>query len=137
MNRTARARAWLSAFVLAAGAVQAAEPCAPRTVEADAVTLGSEHVTLAVRPVPAPIVAGKMFALEIAVCRGSVRSLRIDAQMPAHRHGMNYAPEVSRRGPGTWRAEGLMFHMPGHWQLTVEAETDAGRARLTQDLNIE
>ena len=137
MNRAARARAWLAALALAAGASQAAESCPPPAAREGVAILGSERLALAVRPVPAPIVAGKMFALEIAVCRGSVNGLRVDAQMPAHRHGMNYAPVVFRRGTGTWRAEGLMFHMPGHWRLAVEVETDAGRERLTQDLNVE
>ena len=33
---------------------------------------------------------------------------------------MNYAPEVKALGPGRWRAEGLMFHMPGKWEFVFE-----------------
>ena len=40
--------------------------------------------------------------------------------MPEHRHGMNYAPSVTRLGPQRWRAEGLMFHMPGKWEFIFE-----------------
>ena len=49
--------------------------------------------------------------------------------MPEHRHGMNYKPEVKRLAPGRWRAEGLMFHMPGKWEFvfTVDGE------RMTSD----
>lgn len=136
MKRTAVVGAWLPALALFAGAAPAAEDCLPPGDKAGVVRLESERVALVARPVPAPIAAGRMFALEVAVCRGSVRSLRVDAQMPAHRHGMNYMPEVSRRG-ALWRAEGLMFHMSGHWQLTIEVDTDAGRERLTQDLSVE
>lgn len=136
MRRTAVVGAWLPALALCAGAALAAEDCLPPGDTAGVLRLESKRVALAARPVPAPIVAGRMFALEVAVCRGSVRSLRVDAQMPAHRHGMNYMPEVYRRG-GLWRAEGLMFHMPGHWQLNFEVDTGAGRERLTQDLSVE
>jgi len=37
--------------------------------------------------------------------------------MPEHRHGMNYRPEVKPLAPGRWRAEGLLFHMPGKWEF--------------------
>jgi len=66
---------------------------------------------------------GKFFSLEIAACAKSAvapESLKVDAHMPEHRHGMNYAPEVKPLGPGRWRAEGLMFHMPGKWELVFE-----------------
>ena len=47
--------------------------------------------------------------------------------MPEHKHGMNYAPEVKQLGPGRWRAEGLMFHMPGKWEFVFEVRA-AGRS---------
>ena len=51
-------------------------------------------------------------------------NVAVDAWMPEHRHGMNYRPTVTRLAPGRWRAEGLMFHMPGRWELvfTVDGE---------------
>ena len=74
---------------------------------------------------------GKFFSVEIAACAkpGSPapESLKIDGHMPEHRHGMNYAPEVKPLGPGRWRAEGLMFHMPGKWELVFEIRA-AGRS---------
>ena len=33
---------------------------------------------------------------------------------------MNYAPAVKPPAPGRWRAEGLMFHMPGKWEFVFE-----------------
>ena len=72
----------------------------------------------------ASVQVGTHFALDIAACAkdGSPPpdSLKIDAQMPEHRHGMNYAPSVTRLGPGRWRADGLMFHMPGKWEFVFE-----------------
>ncbi len=40
---------------------------------------------------------------------------------------MYYAPEVTPLGPGRWRAEGLMFHMPGKWEFVFEVRA-AGRS---------
>jgi cytochrome c peroxidase len=71
-----------------------------------------------------PIEVGKHFALDVATCakdgKTAPESLRVDAQMPEHRHGMNYAPTVTATGPQRWRAEGLMFHMPGRWEFAFE-----------------
>ena len=64
---------------------------------------------------------GKHFSLEVAVCAkpGSAApaTLKVDAHMPEHRHGMNYVPTVKLVAPGRWHAEGLMFHMPGKWEF--------------------
>jgi cytochrome c peroxidase len=68
------------------------------------------------------------FSAEIAACSKSGApppdNLKVDAHMPAHRHGMNYVPTVKRLRPGRWRAAGLMLHMPGEWELvfTLEGE---------------
>ncbi len=79
---------------------------------------------------PEAIAVAQHFALEVAVCSKTsavAESVKIDAQMPEHRHGMNYAPEVKPLGPGRWRAEGLMFHMPGKWEFVFEIRA-AGRS---------
>ena len=56
--------------------------------------------------------------------------------MPDHRHGMNYRPAVSLNGmSGT--AEGLMFHMPGRWQLILVVRGTAGREKLTAETVLE
>jgi cytochrome c peroxidase len=71
-----------------------------------------------------PIEVAKHFALELQVCpkagQPSPDGVKVDAHMPEHRHGMNYAPTLKALGPGRWRAEGLMFHMPGRWELVFE-----------------
>jgi ferredoxin len=60
----------------------------------------------------------------VAVCpvagNPGANALRVDAVMPAHRHGMNYAPSLREVGPGHYRADGLMFHMPGLWEFRFE-----------------
>lgn len=66
---------------------------------------------------------GKHFALEVSACaKGgpAPQRLKVDARMPAHRHGMNYAATVTAVGAARWRAEGLLMHMPGNWELVFE-----------------
>jgi len=87
---------------------------------------------------PAPIRVGQPFAVDLTACAkspgGELRELRVDAQMPEHRHGMNYAPKIAATGDGRYSAEGLVFHMPGRWQLIFEARVDGSGERLTTDL---
>ena len=76
----------------------------------------------------------KLFALDIAACakpgHALPETLKVDAHMPEHRHGMNYAPSVKALGPGRWRAEGLMFHMPGRWELVFELRSEGTTDRI-------
>ena len=104
--------------------------------------LGDAQVQLAYKTRPEVPVVGSHFTIDIALCpRGSARApaaLSVDAHMPAHRHGMNYQASVSPRGPGLYRAEGLMFHMPGRWELVFELRSGSGTVqRLTQTLMID
>ena len=57
--------------------------------------------------------------------------------MPEHRHGMNYRPEVTQISPGVYRAEGLLFHMPGRWDLTFDIVTGGTTQRLAATLHVE
>jgi len=80
-----------------------------------------------VRSVPAVPPLNAPFALEVALCArdgSAAKAPRIDAWMPAHRHGMNYRPGVAGVSPGRFRAEGLLFHMPGRWEYVVEIDGD-------------
>lgn len=55
----------------------------------------------------------------------------VDARMPAHFHGMNRVAKMSRGEGGSWKAEGLVFHMSGHWELYVDV-TQGGRTERAQ-----
>jgi hypothetical protein len=80
----------------------------------------------------APITVGRHFAIEVQLCPADAVLARVDATMPAHRHGMNYRPSLKRLGDGRWRAEGLMFHMPGAWELRLDVQA-AGRTETLLD----
>jgi hypothetical protein len=92
------------------------------------------HVVL-YRASPEPRV-GEHFALEFAVCPAP-EAVRVDATMPEHRHGMNYRPAVTAQGGGRYRAEGLMFHMAGRWELVFEVRAGGGTERLARSLRLE
>jgi cytochrome c peroxidase len=86
---------------------------------------------------PESISVARHFALEIAVCAKSTvvpEAIKVDAHMPEHRHGMNYAPAVKSVGAGRWRADGLMFHMPGKWELVFEIRAAGRTDRVASDL---
>lgn len=80
-----------------------------------------ETLTVVFAPRRWPVPVGVDFALDIAVCAAPGTAvppmLRVDADMPAHRHGMNYRPTVQALGDGRFTAEGLVFHMPGRWRF--------------------
>ena len=88
------------------------------------------------RPQPAPIPVGAHFSVRFHLCGPPVGRVRVRGWMPDHRHGMNYRPEVSLNGM-TGTAEGLMFHMPGRWQLILDVRGAAGGEKLTAEAVLE
>ena len=58
-------------------------------------------------------------------------NVSIDALMPEHRHGMNYKARVATASAGRYRASGLMFHMPGHWEFVFDIRSGDETDRLT------
>lgn len=129
----------LAALVAAFATVPAvAEECTSPAGFTPAGRAASRDAVLLYRTEPPRIEIGKHFAVEAVVCaKVPPRALRVDAQMPAHRHGMNYRARVTPQGDGRYRAEGLLFHMPGHWQLVFDLERPGGTERLTADLAVE
>ncbi len=109
-------------------------PGTPRTLE-------SPRYTIAYTTAPDPIVAGRHFVVDFAVCSraGSAapQSVRIDASMPEHKHGMNYRPGVTATRPGMYRAEGLLFHMSGRWELVFDLMAGNTTERLTDAIRLD
>jgi len=130
-RRTGLRLAAAAAGLALAGAASACEPALQGT------RLESPRFVLAFKP--DAISVSQHFALEIAVCAKSAiepEGVKVDAQMPEHRHGMNYAPEVKPAGPGRWRAEGLMFHMPGKWEFVFEVRAAGKTDRMASSFQL-
>lgn len=107
--------------------------------------LSSARLDVVFRPAPAPIRVGREFVLDIIVCphKGvtAPTSLRVDATMPEYRHGMNYKPSVwtlqSNPPIARYRAEGLMFHRVGRWELLIEVRAGGQTARFAHSIKVE
>jgi len=84
------------------------------------------------------LAVAKHFSVDIAICpkagQPEAQGLKVDAYMPEHRHGMNYAPVVKPLGKGRWRAEGLMLHMPGRWEFVFEVRAAGTTDRLANTI---
>ncbi len=77
------------------------------------------------------------FSIQISVCsEATVQEVRVDAFMPAHQHGLNYAPEVSALGDGLFRVDGLLFHMPGLWELQTDVEFRGRSVSYTSEISL-
>ena len=129
-------RVVLAALLLTAAAAEACEVPADFTPSGRVEAPG---VVVVFRTVPPAIEIGQHFAVDTLVCGDGAAPVltRIDATMPEHRHGMNYRPTLVTRGAGRYVAEGLMFHMPGRWELTFDVESAGRRTRLATDVLIE
>jgi hypothetical protein len=127
MTRSPLLAAWIAVVATAGEACELSGGGAQR--------IESPHHVVLYRAQPAPRV-GEHFALEFAVCPAP-EGVRVDATMPEHRHGMNYRPTVTAQGGGRYRAEGLMFHMAGRWELVFEVRAGGATERLAQSLRLE
>ena len=96
--------------------------------------LQSATYTILFRTVPLRI--GEHFTVDFAVCPAP-ESVRVDAWMPEHRHSMNYQPTLVAKGGGRYRAEGLMLHMAGRWELLFEARAGGKTERLAASVQLE
>lgn len=94
---------------------------------------GTYYITY--RPEPDLVPLNETFGITVEVRNAADRSrveadvdLAVDARMPQHFHGMNTKPRVEKQGPGRFSVEGMLFHMPGSWQLYF----DVTRRGLTE-----
>ena len=118
-----------TSLLLLLAALGTAAACEPPPLDRATRIDGTRHVVL-FRSLPEIPPLNASFTVELAVCAkdgSAVTTPRVDATMPAHRHGMNYRPSLTSTSSGRFRAEGLLFHMPGRWQFAFEV----GGERLT------
>jgi cytochrome c peroxidase len=123
-------------FAVAAGGLTLAGAAGACVPSLEGTRLESARFVLAYKASPE---LGKFFTLDLAVCaksKAAVESLKVDAHMPEHRHGMNYAPALKPLGPGRWRAEGLMFHMPGKWEFVFEIRAAGETDRVAHEYRL-
>lgn len=97
-------------------------------------------------PVPDPIPLNEVFGLLVLVepvgagaKEAALGSLRLvaDAAMPEHRHGMVRTPRVEPLGEGSFQVEGLLFHMPGRWELYFDITVGRVTERAQFEVNLD
>jgi len=88
------------------------------------------------RSEPAVIPVSAHFSIRFHLCGPPVGRVRVRGWMPDHRHGMNYRPAVTLNG-SSGTAEGLLFHMPGRWELILDVRGAVGREKLTAETVLE
>lgn len=100
-------------------------------------------VLVAYAPDPDPIPLNEPFelALEVRLAADPTRPVEgaqvfVSAWMPDHLHGMVRQPETIELGGGSYRARGLMFHMPGHWELRVDVIAGSKPERTVFDVHL-
>ena len=100
---------------------------------------GDTGIEAALTSDPSPVPVHAPFGVTVAVCApgGGIERITFDATMPAHGHGMNYAPEVEAQAQGRYRLTGLLFHMPGRWQASLTVFSGDAPAHFTLDLDVE
>ena len=115
----------------------AAAGCGDDLPAASRVQLEQRGTALAFAPRPAPLAIGRHFSLDVVVCAAEgapPRALaRVDAEMPVHRHGMNYRPTIVSLGDGRYRVDGMVFHMPGRWELAIDVRAGEESERLSHE----
>lgn len=125
----------IACVVLYQTTATAARACTPVLPGSKVQAVTAKNYALVYRTQPEKIEIGKHFSVELAVCANdsvaAPDSVRVDAHMPDHRHGMNYKTTVTPIGAGRYRADGLMFHMPGRWEYIFEVRAAGATERLT------
>jgi hypothetical protein len=101
--------------------------------------------------VPTPVPLSELFTLEAVVTDAKTgapvedATVRINATMPQHGHGMATRPEDDpgvcgeggcRHPGGVYRTRGMKFHMQGDWLLRIEVDGPKGADRLEAVLSV-
>ncbi len=139
MRRPLRRQAACTAALLALTCLASAQPgnaCPPAGARFQPFNGGDTEVFY--RWEPGELRVGQFFLAEVIACQGTGSTrIALDATMPAHGHGMNYRPNATEIAPGHYRFSGLMLHMPGRWQITVDLYDGARLIRrLTRNLDL-
>lgn len=92
----------------------------------------------------ANIASSQPFTFTVRICGDATQQpdrLTADATMPAHKHGMNYQPGVTRKpesGAGfvDYQITNFVFHMPGVWEIKLVAYRDEAITEYTHTIEL-
>ena len=89
------------------------------------VTSNDGHFKLHIQVAPQPVRANQNLRLEVEIIdlpEGA--TVRFDAAMPDHGHGLALPFTLTQSAPHKWIIEDLVLHMPGYWELYVDVTWD-------------
>lgn len=122
------------------GAGKAPGPIPSSTWPATQTTDGG-NFEVTVQPEGGEIVRNQHFSLELKLLAkdGDLAgvTVAVDADMPAHQHGMNTKPQVIALDGGAFRAEGMLFHMAGGWVIAVDVTRGDETERASYPVAVE
>ena len=99
----------------------------------------SSHYLVAFRPEPLRIEVGEPFSLLFNVCTKSDKPaelVAVEAQMPEGKESMNYRPTIVSLGDGRYRVDGMVFHLRGRWELSIDVRAGEESERLSHELEV-
>ncbi|MCA9243926.1 MAG: FixH family protein [Phycisphaerales bacterium] len=116
-------------------------PEAPKDAGAPPLTTiksADETYTVSYRTTPNPIPLNEIFSMEVLVAGPDLDKLelQVDADMPAHRHGMNTSPKVTRIALGKFRVEGMNLHMAGEWVIAFDLRRGSVIERAESEIEL-
>jgi hypothetical protein len=95
----------------------------------------SDRFLLALRPDPMRLEVGQAFALIMNVCTKDgepAELLGVEAALAEHPRGVGPVT-LQAGGKGRYRVEGLLFPLPGTWEVAFEVRARGETQRLTHD----
>tara|TARA_X000001036_G_scaffold353494_1_gene334826 strand:- start:5880 stop:7520 length:1641 start_codon:yes stop_codon:yes gene_type:complete len=105
----------------------------PHTVKSNA---GNWKVTFS--PAPEEMPLNEVFELTTWVeGKGKVTSLRVDAAMPTHGHGMMTDPVTTLQEDGSYKTTGMLLSMPGYWELYFDINNGDTIERAQDEVTLE
>lgn len=85
------------------------------------------NITLSYKILSESLTVSQPFSIEIKLCEMGEpmvpKQLKVNAEMPAHGHGMNYQPTIKPLDQGHYQVDNFVFHMMGNWVLTIDVFT--------------
>jgi hypothetical protein len=127
-------------FAAIVGGANAADECGATLKAATSLSAQADGARIVFVPKTWPVPVGRHFDVDFVVCGVALSggaTVAVDADMPAHRHGMNYRARVALLRPGVYRAHGLMFHMPGTWRVIFDVPLDGRTLRMTREVEVQ
>ena len=105
----------------------------PHTITSNA---GKWKVTFS--PSPAEMPLNEIFELTTRVQGdGKVKSLRVDAAMPEHGHGMMTDPVTTLQDDGSYKTTGMLLSMPGYWELYFDVDDGSIIERAQDEVTLD